>query len=102
MRRPCKTHALERLLAAIAIAIFILNDESGLITLPMALLVVPGEFYLSVAAIAALASTLMRMAAQVGASTPMLVAICDRLRRRQWPAGRLFSGCRRSWRRSAP
>jgi ribose/xylose/arabinose/galactoside ABC-type transport system permease subunit len=41
----------------------------------MALLVVPGEFYLSVAAIAALASTLMRMAAQVGASTPMLVAI---------------------------
>jgi rhamnose transport system permease protein len=85
----------ETLLAAIAIVIFALNSvaspyfldpwalsdltftftEKGLIALPMALLIVSGEFDLSVAAIAALASTLMGMAAQVGASTPMLVAI---------------------------
>jgi rhamnose transport system permease protein len=84
----------EALLAAVAIAVFVLNSlaspyfldpwalsdltftftEKGLIALPMALLIVSGEFDLSVAAIVALASTLMGMAAQVGASTPTLVA----------------------------
>ena len=41
----------------------------------MALLIISGEIDLSVAAIIALASTLMGMAVQAGADTPMLVAI---------------------------
>jgi rhamnose transport system permease protein len=85
----------ETLLAAIAVAVFALNSvaspyfldpwalsdltftftEKGLIALPMALLIVSGEFDLSVAAIVALTSTLMGMAAQLGAPTPTLVAI---------------------------
>jgi rhamnose transport system permease protein len=85
----------ETLLAAIAVAVFALNSvaspyfldpwalsdltftftEKGLMALPMALLIVSGEFDLSVAAIVALASTLMGMAAQVGASTPLLVTV---------------------------
>jgi rhamnose transport system permease protein len=85
----------ETLLAAIAIAVFALNSvaspyfldpwalsdftftftEKGLIALPMALLIISGEFDLSVAAIMALASTLMRMAAEAGATTPSLVLI---------------------------
>ena len=85
----------ETLLAAIAIAIFALNSlaspyfldpwalsdltftftEKGLIALPMALLIISGEFDLSVAAIMALASTLMGMAAEAGAATPLLVII---------------------------
>jgi rhamnose transport system permease protein len=85
----------ETLLAAIAIAVFGLNSvaspyfldpyalsdltftftEKGLIALPMALLIISGEFDLSVAAIMALASTLMGMAAEAGAGTPLLVII---------------------------
>jgi rhamnose transport system permease protein len=85
----------ETLLAAIAIAMFALNSvaspyfldpwalsdlsftftEKGLIALPMALLIISGEFDLSVAAIIALASTLMGMAAEAGAATPLLVII---------------------------
>jgi rhamnose transport system permease protein len=85
----------ETLLAGIAIAIFALNSvaspyfldpwalsdltftftEKGLIALAMALLIISGEFDLSVAAIIALASTLMGMAAEAGAATPLLVII---------------------------
>jgi rhamnose transport system permease protein len=85
----------ETLLAVIAIAIFALNSvaspyfldpwalsdltftftEKGLIALAMAPLVISGEFDLSVAAIIALASTLMGMAAEAGAATPLLVII---------------------------
>jgi rhamnose transport system permease protein len=85
----------EMLLAAIAVTVFLLNSaaspyfldpwalsdltftftEKGLIALPMALLIVSGEFDLSVAAIVAFASTLMGMAAQLGTSTPLVVAI---------------------------
>jgi rhamnose transport system permease protein len=85
----------ETLLAAIALAIFAINSvaspyfldpwslsdltftftEKGLIALAMALLFISGEFDLSVAAIMALASTLMGMAAQAGASTPLLVVV---------------------------
>jgi ribose/xylose/arabinose/galactoside ABC-type transport system permease subunit len=85
----------ETLLAAIAIAVFALNSfaspyfldpwalsdltftftEKGLIALPMALLIISGEFDLSVAAIMALASTLMGMAAEAGAGMPLLVII---------------------------
>ncbi|TIS30096.1 MAG: ABC transporter permease, partial [Mesorhizobium sp.] len=49
--------------------------EKGLIALAMALLIISGEIDLSVAAIVALASTMMGMAAQAGAGTPVLVAI---------------------------
>ena len=85
----------ETLLAAIAIAIFALNSvaspyfldpwalsdltftftEKGLIALAMAPLIISGEFDLSVAAIVALASTLMGMAAEAGAATSLLVII---------------------------
>lgn len=85
----------DALLAAIAIAIFVINSvaspyflnlwslsdltftfaEKGLIALPMAYLIISGEFDLSVAAIMALASTLMGMAAQAGVGTPVLAAI---------------------------
>ena len=85
----------EGLLVAVAIAIFILNSvaspyfldawslsdltfnftEKGLIALAMALLIISGEIDLSVAAIIALASTLMGMAAQAGVDTTGLVLI---------------------------
>lgn len=85
----------EMLLVAVALAVFITNSlaspyflnpwslsdmtfnfaEKGLIALAMALLIISGEIDLSVAAIIALASTLMGMALQAGADTPMLVAI---------------------------
>jgi rhamnose transport system permease protein len=85
----------ETLLVLVAIAIFIINSfaspyflnpfslsdatynftEKALIALPMALLIIAGEIDLSVAAIIALASTLMGMAVQAGVDTPGLVAI---------------------------
>jgi rhamnose transport system permease protein len=85
----------ETLLAAIAAGIFVINSvaspyfldpwalsdltftftEKGLIALAMALLIISGEFDLSVAAIVALASTLMGMAAEAGASTALLVVL---------------------------
>ncbi len=85
----------EALLVAVAVAIFIVNSlaspyfldpwslsdltfnftEKGLIALAMALLIISGEIDLSVAAIIALASTLMGMSVQAGAGTPLLVAI---------------------------
>ncbi len=85
----------ETLLVVVAVAIFILNafaspyflnayslsdltfnfTEKALISLAMALLIVSGEIDLSVAAIIALASTLMGFALQFGADTPVLVAI---------------------------
>ena len=49
--------------------------EKALIALAMALLIISGEIDLSVAAIIALASTLMGMAVQAGVGTPGLVAI---------------------------
>ncbi|MEP9386151.1 ABC transporter permease [Mesorhizobium sp. KR9-304] len=85
----------EALLVVVAIAIFILNSfaspyflnawslsdltfnftEKALIALAMALLIISGEIDLSVAAIIALASTLMGMAVQAGVGTPGLVLI---------------------------
>ncbi|AZO05378.1 MULTISPECIES: ABC transporter permease [unclassified Mesorhizobium] len=85
----------EALLVVIAVAIFAVNSfaspyfldpwslsdltfnftEKGLIALAMALLIICGEIDLSVAAIVALASTMMGMAVQAGAGTPVLVAI---------------------------
>ncbi|RWM06816.1 ABC transporter permease [Mesorhizobium sp.] len=85
----------EALLVIIAVLIFAVNSfaspyfldpwslsdltfnftEKGLIALAMALLIISGEIDLSVAAIVALASTMMGMAVQVGAGTPVLVAI---------------------------
>ena len=85
----------ETLLVVIAVAIFAVNSfaspyfldpwslsdltfnftEKGLIALAMALLIISGEIDLSVAAIVALASTMMGMAVQAGAGTPVLVAI---------------------------
>ena len=85
----------EALLVVIAVLIFAVNSfaspyfldpwslsdltfnftEKGLIALAMALLIISGEIDLSVAAIVALASTLMGMALQAGAGTPVLVAI---------------------------
>ncbi|CDX17698.1 AI2 transporter; membrane component of ABC superfamily [Mesorhizobium sp. SOD10] len=85
----------EALLVVIAILIFVVNSfaspyfldpwslsdltfnftEKGLIALAMALLIISGEIDLSVAAIVALASTMMGMAVQAGAGTPVLVAI---------------------------
>ncbi|WEX08841.1 ABC transporter permease [Chelativorans sp. AA-79] len=85
----------ETLLVLVAVAIFIINSiaspyflnawslsdltfnftEKGLIALAMALLIISGEIDLSVAAIIALASTVMGMALQAGADTPMLVTI---------------------------
>src|SRR5438128_10976533 len=83
------------LLLVVAVAIFIANSlaspyfldpwslsdltfnftEKGLIALAMALLIISGEIDLSVAAIVALASTMMGMAVQAGAGTPLLVLI---------------------------
>ncbi|MBY5402705.1 MAG: ABC transporter permease [Rhizobium sp.] len=85
----------EVLLFAVAVLIFIFNSlaspyfldawnlsdatfnftEKAMIAFAMALLVISGEIDLSVAAIIALASTAMGAAAQVGISTPGLVAI---------------------------
>ncbi|WFP76196.1 ABC transporter permease [Mesorhizobium sp. WSM4906] len=85
----------EALLVVIAVLIFAVNSfaspyfldpwslsdltfnftEKGLIALAMAPLIISGEIDLSVAAIVALASTMMGMAVQAGAGTPMLVAI---------------------------
>jgi rhamnose transport system permease protein len=85
----------EALLVVVAIAIFVANSfaspyfldpwslsdltfnftEKGLIALAMALLIISGEIDLSVAAIIALASTLMGMAVQMGVGTPGLVLI---------------------------
>jgi rhamnose transport system permease protein len=85
----------EALLAAVAIAIFTANSlaspyfldpwslsdltfnftEKAIVAFAMALLIIAGEIDLSVAAIIALTSTLMGMAAQVGVGTPGLVAI---------------------------
>ncbi|MCO6051192.1 ABC transporter permease [Mesorhizobium sp. RP14(2022)] len=85
----------EMLLVLIVVAIFVVNSfaspyfldpwslsdlsfnftEKGLIALAMALLIISGEIDLSVAAIMALGSTLMGMAAEAGIATPGLVAI---------------------------
>ncbi|TPK88131.1 ABC transporter permease [Mesorhizobium sp. B2-3-14] len=85
----------EALLVLVAIAIFAINSfaspyfldpyslsdltfnftEKGLIAFAMALLIISGEIDLSVAAIIALASTMMGMAVQAGAGTPVLVLI---------------------------
>lgn len=95
--RPLHTaiFSWEALLIAVAVAIFIINSfaspyfldawslsdltfnftEKALIALAMALLIISGEIDLSVAAIIALASTMMGMAAQFGVGTPGLVAI---------------------------
>lgn len=85
----------EALLVVVAVAIFVVNSfaspyfldpwslsdltfnftEKALIAFAMALLIISGEIDLSVAAIIALASTMMGMAVQTGAGTPVLVAI---------------------------
>jgi rhamnose transport system permease protein len=85
----------EMMLVLVAVAIFVVNSfaspyflnawslsdltfnftEKALIALAMALLIISGEIDLSVAAIVALASTLMGMAVQAGVGTPGLVAI---------------------------
>jgi rhamnose transport system permease protein len=85
----------EALLLGVAVAIFVANSlaspyflsawslsdltfnftEKALIALAMAMLIISGEIDLSVAAIIALASTLMGMAVQAGAGTPVLVTI---------------------------
>ncbi|ESY04093.1 branched-chain amino acid ABC transporter permease [Mesorhizobium sp. LNJC399B00] len=85
----------EALLVVVAVGIFAINSfaspyfldayslsdltfnftEKGLIAFAMALLIISGEIDLSVAAIIALASTMMGMAVQAGAGTPVLVAI---------------------------
>ncbi|BAV50005.1 branched-chain amino acid ABC transporter permease [Mesorhizobium sp. 113-1-2] len=85
----------EALLVVVAVAIFAINSfaspyfldpyslsdltynftEKGLIAFAMALLIISGEIDLSVAAIIALTSTMMGMAVQAGAGTPVLVAI---------------------------
>ncbi|HEV7291433.1 MAG TPA: ABC transporter permease [Devosia sp.] len=94
---PFKSAVLswETLLVLVAIAIFITNSfaspyflnewslsdmtfnftEKALIALAMALLIISGEIDLSVASIIALASTLMGLALQYGANTPVLVAV---------------------------
>ncbi|HEV7344858.1 MAG TPA: ABC transporter permease [Devosia sp.] len=94
---PLKSALLswESLLIFVAVAVFILNSlaspyflnawslsdltfnftEKGLIALAMALLIISGEIDLSVAAIIALASTMMGLALQFGADTPALIAV---------------------------
>src|SRR5690606_567626 len=94
---PLKSAVLswESLLVLVAVAIFIVNSfaspyflnawslsdltfnftEKALIALAMALLIISGEIDLSVAAIISLASTLMGLALQYGADTPVLVAV---------------------------
>lgn len=83
------------LLLVVAIGLFVLNSlaspyflspwalsdatfnftEKAIIALAMALLIISGEIDLSVAAIIALASTMMGLALQFGVDTPALVAI---------------------------
>jgi len=85
----------ETLLIVVAAAIFVVNSfaspyfldawslsdltfnftEKAIIALAMALLIISGEIDLSVAAIIALASTMMGMALQAGADTPLLILI---------------------------
>ena len=85
----------QSLLLVVAIVIFVANSfaspyfltpwslsdatfnftEKAIIALAMALLIISGEIDLSVAAIIALASTMMGLALQYGADTPVLVAI---------------------------
>ncbi|UDL92194.1 ABC transporter permease [Mesorhizobium sp. PAMC28654] len=85
----------EALLVVVAVAIFVINSfaspyfldpyslsdltfnftEKGLIAFAMAMLIISGEIDLSVAAIIALASTMMGMAVQAGADSPTLVLI---------------------------
>src|SRR5690606_4478115 len=94
---PLKSAVLswESLLVLVAVAIFILNSfaspyflnawslsdltfnftEKALIALAMALLIISGEIDLSVASIIALASTMMGLALQLGADTPVLIAV---------------------------
>ena len=94
---PLKSAVLswESLLVLVALAIFIVNSfaspyflnawslsdltcnftEKALFSLAMALLIISGEIDLSVAAIIALASTMMGLALQYGADTPVLVAV---------------------------
>jgi len=95
--KPLRSAVLswEMLLVVVAVAIFVLNSlaspyflnawslsdltfnfsEKALIALAMALLIISGEIDLSVAAIIALASTMMGLALQYGADTPTLVAV---------------------------
>jgi rhamnose transport system permease protein len=94
---PFKSAVLswESLLVLVALAIFTANSfaspyflnewslsdmtfnftEKALIALAMALVIISGEIDLSVASIIALASTLMGLALQFGADTPVLVAV---------------------------
>lgn len=85
----------EALLLAVAIAIFVFNSfaspyflnawnlsdatfnftEKAMIALAMTLLIISGEIDLSVAAIIALASTMMGVAMEAGAGTPVLVLV---------------------------
>jgi rhamnose transport system permease protein len=95
--KPLRSAVLswESLLVLVALGIFILNSfaspyflnawslsdltfnftEKALIALAMALLIISGEIDLSVAAIIALASTMMGLALQYGADTPVLVMV---------------------------
>jgi len=95
--RPLRAALLSwpMLLLVVAVSLFILNSfatpyflspwslsdatfnftEKALIALAMALLIISGEIDLSVAAIIALASTMMGLALQFGVGTPGLVAI---------------------------
>ncbi len=95
--RPFSSMAFswEALLIVVVLAIFAVNSfaspyfldpwslsdltfnftEKALIALAMALLIIAGEIDLSVAAIIALASTMMGMAVQAGAGTPLLLLI---------------------------
>jgi len=95
--RPLRAALLSwpMLLLVVAVLLFILNSfatpyflspwslsdatfnftEKALIALAMALLIISGEIDLSVAAIIALASTMMGLALQFGVGTPGLVAI---------------------------
>lgn len=97
LENPFKSALLSwpSLLLVVAVAVFILNSfaspyfldpwsisdatfnftEKAIIALAMALLIVSGEIDLSVAAIIALASTMMGLALQFGVDTPGLVAI---------------------------
>ncbi|MDV3251601.1 ABC transporter permease [Devosia sp. BK] len=95
--KPLKSAVLswESLLVLVALAIFIANSfaspyflnewslsdmtfnftEKALIALAMALIIITGEIDLSVASIIALASTMMGLALQAGADTPVLVMV---------------------------
>lgn len=65
-----------RFLTPVSLTLMTYNfTEKALIALAMALLIISGEIDLSVAAIIALASTMMGLALQAGVGTPGLVAI---------------------------